>query len=91
VSIGDPVLTGWLWDNATARDLIARLPLTLTFSDLNHLEKAGHLPRTLSIDGMPAGDEPLPRDIRYYAPWGNLVFLSSRHPTCCQTSWRSRT
>ena len=33
VIIGDTVLTGRLWDNATARDLIAQLPLTLTFSD----------------------------------------------------------
>ncbi len=23
---------------------------------------------------MPAGDDPLPTDIGYYAPWGNLVF-----------------
>ena len=30
VIVGDTVLTGRLWDNATARDLIAQLPLTLT-------------------------------------------------------------
>ena len=27
VIVGDTVLTGRLWDNATARDLIAQLPL----------------------------------------------------------------
>src|SRR5437016_2102595 len=66
VIIGDIVLTGRLWDNATARDLIAQLPLTLTFSDFNGLEKIAPLPRKLSTDGVPAGDDPLPRDIGYY-------------------------
>ena len=74
VIIGDTVLTGRLWDNATARDLIAQLPLTLTFSDFNGVEKIGQLPRKLSMDGVPVGDDPLPRDIGYYAPSGVLVF-----------------
>ena len=74
VIIGDTVLTGRLWDNATARDLIAQLPLTLTFSDFNRLEKIASLPRKLSTEGVPPGADPLPRDIGYYAPWGNLVF-----------------
>lgn len=74
VTIGDIVLTGQLRDNATARDLIAQLPQTLSFSDFNGLEKIGHLPLELSTDGVPAGDDPIPRDIGYYAPWGNLVF-----------------
>lgn len=60
VIIGATVLTGRLWDNATARDLIAQLPLTLTFSDFNNLEKVARLPRELSIEGMPAGDNPAP-------------------------------
>ena len=74
VTIGDTVLTGRLWDNATARDLIAQFPLTLTFRDFNELEKISQLPRKLSIDGVPAGDDPFPRDIGYYAPAGDLVF-----------------
>lgn len=74
VIIGDTVLTARLWDNATARDLAAQLPLTLTFSDYNSLEKIATLPKELSTDGAPAGDDPLPGDIGYYAPWGNLVF-----------------
>jgi hypothetical protein len=74
VTIGDIVLTGRLWDNATARDLIAQLPLTLTFSDFNSLEKIASLPRKLSTDGVPPGDDPFPRDIGYYAPSGDLVF-----------------
>jgi hypothetical protein len=74
VIIGDTVLTGRLWNNATARDLIAQLPLTLTFRDFNGVEKIGQLPRKLSMDGVPAGDDPLPHDIGYYNPSGNLVF-----------------
>ena len=74
VTISDTVLTGRLWDNATARDLIAQLPLTLTFSDFNGLEKIASLPRELSTEGVPAGDDPSPRDIGYYAPSGDLVF-----------------
>lgn len=74
VIIGDTILTGRLWDNVTARDLIAQLPLTLTFRDFNRVEKITTLPRSLSTDGMPPGDDPLPNDIGYYAPWNNLVF-----------------
>jgi hypothetical protein len=74
VTIGDAVLTGRLWDNATARGLMAQLPLRLTFRDFNGLEKTSQLPRKLSVEGVPAGDDPFPRDIGYYAPSGDLVF-----------------
>jgi hypothetical protein len=74
VIIEDTVMTGRLWNNATARDLIAQLPLTLTFRDFNGVEKIAQLPRKLSMDGVPAGDDPFPRDIGYYNPSGNLVF-----------------
>jgi hypothetical protein len=74
VIIGNTVLTGRLWDNATARDLIAQLPLTLTFRDFNAVEKIAQLPRKLSMDGVPTGDDASPRDIGYYNPSGNLVF-----------------
>ena len=74
ITIEDTVLTGTLRDNATARDLIAQLPLTLTFRDYNSVEKIAQLPRKLSMEGVPAGDDPFPRDIGYYNPTGNLVF-----------------
>ena len=73
VVIGDITLTGRLFDNATARDLQSQLPLTLTFSDLNEQEKIARLPRKLSVDGMPAGDDPHVGDLGYWAPEGNLV------------------
>ncbi len=74
VIIGNTVLTGRLWDNATARDLIAQLPLTLTFSDYGRQEKLASLPRKLSTEGLPPGSNALPGDIGYYAPSGVLVF-----------------
>ena len=74
VIIGDTVLTGRLWDNATARDRIAQLPLTLRFRDFNAVEKIALLPRKLSMNGVPAGDDPFPCEIGYYAPSGDLVF-----------------
>jgi hypothetical protein len=77
VTVRDNILTGRLWDNATARDLIAQLPLTLTFHDFNEQEKISQFPRKLSMDGAPAGDDPFPRDIGYYAPTGDLVFYYS--------------
>jgi hypothetical protein len=77
VIIGNTVLTGRLWDNATARDLIAQFPLTLTFRDYNSQEKLAPLPRKLSMDGVPSGDDPLPGDIGYYAPSGVVVFYYS--------------
>jgi hypothetical protein len=72
--VGNTVLTGRLWDNATARDLIAQLPLSLTFRDFNGVEKVATLPQKLSMDGVPPGDDPFPRDIGYYAPSGVVVF-----------------
>ena len=39
IVIGDTVVTAELWDNAPAQALADRLPLTLTFSDLNAVER----------------------------------------------------
>ena len=74
IRIGDAVLDGRLRDNPTAQDLIAQLPLTLEFRDLNGLEKIARLPRELTMDGVPEGDDPEPQDIGFYAPSGDLVF-----------------
>jgi hypothetical protein len=74
VTFGDAVLTARLADNATARDLADQLPLTLTFKDFNKVEKIAKLPRPLSMQGVPEGDDPDIRDIGYYQPSGDLVF-----------------
>ena len=68
------MLTARLADNATARDLAGQLPLTLIFKDFNKVEKIAKLPRPLSIQGMPEGDDPEISDIGYYEPSADLVF-----------------
>src|SRR3954465_14584351 len=73
ITFGDIELTARLHDNATARDLAAQLPLALTFRDHNSVEKAAPLPRELSLDGAPAGHDPVAGDIGYWAPDGDLV------------------
>ena len=74
ITFGDTVLAARLHDNATARDLAAQLPLTLTFRDHNNVEKTAPLPRELSLEGAPEGHDPAAGDIGYWAPGGDLVF-----------------
>ena len=74
ITFGDSELSARLQDNATARDLAAQLPLTLTFRDHNNVEKTAPLPSELSLDGAPEGHDPAAGDIGYWAPDGDLVF-----------------
>ena len=58
ITVGDQTFTAQLADNPTARDLEHQLPLTLRFRDFNRVEKIAKLPRPLTMDGVPAGDDP---------------------------------
>src|SRR3954468_15100404 len=73
IACGGTELTARLHDNATARDLAAQLPLSLSFRDHNNVEKTAPLPRELALDGAPAGHHPVAGDIGYWAPDGHLV------------------
>jgi hypothetical protein len=73
ITAGDTEITARLLDTATARDLAAQLPLTLTFRDHNNVEKTAPLPRELSLDGAPDGHDPTAGDIGYWAPDGDFV------------------
>jgi hypothetical protein len=73
IRFGDTELSARLHDNATARDLAAQLPLTLTFRDHDNVEKTAPLPRELSLDDAPAGHDPAAGDIGYWAPDGDFV------------------
>jgi len=64
-----------LLDNATARDFLSLLPMTLTLDDYNSTEKIGYPARKLATAGAPAGVDPSVGDIAYYAPWGNLAIF----------------
>lgn len=72
---GVVIATATLDSNASARDFVALLPLTLTLKDYAATEKIAHPPRALSIAGSPSGYTPAAGDISYYAPWGNVAFF----------------
>jgi hypothetical protein len=74
ITVADQTITAELADNPTAQDLASQLPLTLSFNDFNHVEKIAELPRPLTMNGVPPGDDPDVNDIGYYAPTSNLVF-----------------
>lgn len=75
LTINGKSMTASLDDNASARDFLSMLPLTLTLSDYASTEKIADLPRKLSTQGAPAGIDPDVGDITYYAPWGNLAIF----------------
>lgn len=75
LTINDQTTTATLDDNATARDFLSLLPLTLTLEDYAATEKIAYPPRKLSTQGAPAGIDPDVGDITYYAPWGNLALF----------------
>jgi hypothetical protein len=75
IDVGGTTMTAKLEDNATARDFVSMLPLTLTLEDYAATEKVSDLPRRLSVDGAPKGITPVTGDLTYYAPWGNLAIF----------------
>ncbi len=75
LTINGQSTTATLDDNATARDFLSLLPLTLTLEDYASTEKIAYPPRKLSTQGAPAGIDPEVGDITYYAPWGNLALF----------------
>ncbi|MGQ0674440.1 MAG: cyclophilin-like fold protein [Hyphomicrobium sp.] len=75
LTVNGKTLPATLMDNATAREFLALLPMTLTLEDYASTEKISYLPRKLSTAGAPAGHDPSVGDITYYAPWGNLAIF----------------
>ena len=75
IRIQDKVITATLVDNATSRDFVSLLPISLTLEDYAGTEKISNLPRRLSTEGAPAGSHPSIGDIAYYSPWGNLAIF----------------
>ena len=75
VTVGGKVLQATLLHNATARDFLSLLPMTVTLEDYEGTEKITYLSRKLSAADAPAGVDPDVGDITYYAPWGNLAIF----------------
>jgi hypothetical protein len=73
ITVDDRLINAQLADNPTAQDLAGQLPMTLSFRDFNRVEKVAELPRPLTTEGVPEGDDPDIADIGYYAPSNNLV------------------
>lgn len=73
-------LAATLYDNAASRDLLKLLPLKLTLQDYASAERIAYLPRKLDTAASPAGFDPSPGDITYYAPWGNLAIFYRDQP-----------
>jgi hypothetical protein len=74
ITIGNQRFQATIFDSAAGRDLIAQLPLTIDMTDHGSVEKTGHLPAPLSLDGQPDGADPDVADVGYYAPGNDLVF-----------------
>jgi hypothetical protein len=75
LTVNGKTLHATLDDNATAKDFLSLLPMTLTLDDYASTEKISYLSRKLSTTDAPAGIDPAPGDITYYAPWGNLAIF----------------
>ena len=73
--LDEQLLIAELADNATSRDFLALLPLTLELTDYASTEKVASLPKLLTTKGNTAGYEPSRGDLTYYAPWGNLAIF----------------
>lgn len=61
--------------NATTRDLLKQLPISLNFTDYASSERIANLPQRLTTQGAPNGYAGRSGDLTYYAPWGNLAFF----------------
>ncbi|MFG2039069.1 cyclophilin-like fold protein [Dactylosporangium sp. NPDC048998] len=68
---GSATVVVGLIDSPTSRDLVSKLPLSLTFEDFAGKEKISYLPARLATDGSP-GSAPTNGTLIYYKPWGNL-------------------
>lgn len=75
LTIGGKAIEASLLDNASARDFLSLLPMTLTLKDYASTEKIAYLPRKLSTADALDGVDPAVGDITYYAPWGNLAIF----------------
>jgi hypothetical protein len=81
-TFSDFTMTAVLYDNPSARDFYAMLPLDLAISDFAHNEKIAYLPRKLTEEGAGAFGNEQPYDLCYYRPWGNLAmfYAGYEHP-----------
>jgi hypothetical protein len=80
LTIDGNTITATLADNASARDFLSLLPMTVTLEDYAATEKISYLTRKLSMAGAPAGSDPSPRRHCVLAPWGNVAIFYKDAP-----------
>jgi len=81
IAVGSTIMIAELDNNATARDFLSLLPLTVTLRDYGHAEKvSGALSRRLSEAGAPESAAGKTGEIAYYAPWRNIAFYRGQGP-----------
>lgn len=79
LTVNGRTATATLYDNPTAQDFASLLPLSLTMTDYDTIERVSDLPRKLSTQGAPEGMTPVAGELTHYAPWGNLaLFIQGR-------------
>jgi len=76
---GEQVATATLCNSTTARDFVSLLPLSLTMTDYDIIERVFTLPRKLSAQIAPEGMAPVVGELAYYTPLGNLVTFTEPH------------
>jgi hypothetical protein len=72
LKLNKKTLTATMIDNATTRDFVSLLPLTLTMKDLFGREKYGHLPRPISDQGKRTRSYAV-GDLIYWSPGPDLA------------------
>lgn len=58
LTFGDKEVIATMCDNPTSRDLLAQLPLTLSYKDYAGAEKIAYPPKALSTEQAPYGADP---------------------------------
>ena len=61
--------------NRATLELWPQLPMTVRLEDYQATEKIAYLPRRLLAASGLAGMTPVPGDVAYYAPWGNIALF----------------
>lgn len=74
-AFSDQAFTATLFDNPSAVDFAAMLPLEIEVSDFSTNEKIAYLPRKLVPAARGPFPNPAPGDLCYYIPWGNLALF----------------
>ena len=78
IKIGGKILAATLADNATARDFLSVLPVSVSMKDLFGREKYGDLPKALSEEG-PRKNGYEVGDIAYWSPDHQFAVFYRQH------------